>query len=246
MSRLRGRFIWREAMTNDVAKTRAFYAGLFGWTYSEMPMGEQRTYVIIENGGTGIGGIMKNPPGVPTHWESYVDVSDVDAVIASAKAQGGGSHWGPIDVPEVGRMGGVHAADRAALSVMNPIGPDQAPPERPLPGAFCWESLTTKDVDGAKAFWTAVLPWQASTGAGYATFAIAPGPENQIADITPTQDGPAAWLTFVVVTTLEDATAKAQSLGGKVVAPPFPVPGIGRIAVIVDDQASAIGLFEPG
>jgi predicted enzyme related to lactoylglutathione lyase len=41
------------------------------------------------------------------------------------------------------------------------------------------------------------------------------------------------------------SAAEAGKLGGKVVAPPFDVPEVGRIAVVLDPQGAAIGLFKP-
>ncbi len=253
MAKHDGRFIWRETMTQDAGKTKAFYGGLFGWSFEDRPMGEMGTYTIIhrEKGDAmGIGGIMQAGPQqkqIPTHWVSYASVPSVDASIAAAKANGGDAPWGPMDVPNVGRMAGIMAFDKAMLAVMTPEGPDQAPPARPPVGAFCWETLSTSDVDRAKKFWTAVCPWKASTGAGMPTFSVGEGMENQVADIQTAQGPvPPNWLTFVVVEKIEPSCDKAGALGGKVMMPAMAVPGIGRIAVILDPLGAALGLFEPG
>jgi predicted enzyme related to lactoylglutathione lyase len=249
MTKHMGRVIWRETMTKDVAKAKAFYGGLFGWSFKDMDMGPGGIYPIIENGGVGIGGMMALTPEmakVPAHWTSYVAVKDVDAAVATATQHGGGKTWGPMDVPNVGRMGGVHGFDGAALSIMKPEGPDQERPARPPVGSFCWETLTTADVDRAKTFWSAVCGWQTFAGGGMPTFGVAAGMENQVADIQPAQGPvPPNWLTYVVVEKIEPSCEKAAKLGGKVMMPAMPVPGIGRIAVIVDDQGAALGLFEP-
>jgi len=43
-----------------------------------------------------------------------------------------------------------------------------------------------------------------------------------------------------------DVTAKkAARLRGKVVMEPFNVPDVGRIAVLLDPQGAAIGIFKP-
>jgi predicted enzyme related to lactoylglutathione lyase len=245
-----GRFIWREAMTQDVAKSKAFYGGLFGWEFDEMNMGDMGTYTIIKNGGRGIGGLMQFGPdkkAIPTHWASYVAVKNVDEAIAAAVRLGGKSHWGPMDVPQTGRMAGVMGFDGAALAVMTPEGPDQPRDARPPVGSFCWETLTTTDIERAKNFWTAVCGWMTSTGAGMPTFGVGEGMENQVADIqTAEGEAPANWLTFVVVSQIEPSCEKAIGLGGQVALPATDVPSIGRIAVILDDQGAALGLFEPG
>lgn len=243
-----GRFIWRESMSQNAAKTKAFYGGLFGWKFEDMSMPGMGTYTIIKNGDTGIGGIMQFRPDqaqVPTHWASYVSVADVDAAIATANKLGGKAHWGPIDVPNTGRMAGIMGFDGAALAVMKPTGPDQPREPRPPVGSFCWETLSTADMDRARTFWTAVTGWKASTGAGMPTFSVGDGMENQVADIQKAQAPvPPNWLTFVVVAKIEPACEKAQKLGGKVMMPAMAIPTVGRIAVILDDQGAAIGLFE--
>jgi hypothetical protein len=247
-----GRVIWRETMTKDVAKAKAFYGALFGWTFKDMEMGPGGTYGVIENGGKGIGGIMKQPPGmeaVPAMWTSYVAVPDVDASVAAAKSSGGQVPWGPTDVEGVGRMATVLGFDGTAIAVMKPSPRDEsmAPPTgRPPAGDFCWETLTTADVDRAKTFWTSVMPWKASSGAGMPTFSVGDGMENQVADIQPTRGPvPPNWLTYVVVAKIEPAAEKALQLGGKLMMPAMAIPNVGRIGVILDDQGAALGLFEP-
>lgn len=254
MSKHLGRFIWRELMSQDLDKTKAFYGGLCGWSFDAMDMGPMGTYTIVKNGEKGIGGVMQltadkvKPDGtpVPTHWASYVEVKDVDACIAAAIKLGGKSHWGPMDVPNTGRMAGIMGFDGAALAVMTPTGPEQERDARPPLGAFCWETLTTRDMDRAKNFWTAVCGWKTASGAGMPTFGVGEGMEDQVADIQTAQGPvPANWLTFVVVAKIEAGCEKATKLGGKVVMPAMSVPNIGRIAVVLDDQGAAIGLFEP-
>ncbi len=247
-----GRVIWRETLTKDADKAKAFYGALFGWTFKDVEMGPAGSYRLIERDGKEIGGIMKQPPGmeaIPACWTSYVAVPDVDASIAAAKSGGGQVPWGPIDVEGIGRMATVVGFDGAAISAMRPSprGAGMTPPiGRPAPGEFCWESLTTADVDRAKTFWTSVMPWTASTGAGMATFAVGEGMANQIADIQPTRGPvPPNWLTYVVVAKIEPAAEKAVQLGGTLMMPAMAIPNVGRIAVILDDQGAALGLFEP-
>lgn len=245
-----GRMIWREAMTKDVEKAKAFYGALFGWAFKDMPMGPEHTYTIVENAGKGIGGVMGPTPetaSAPACWLAYVSVPDVDAAAAAAKAGGGQVVWGPVDIEGVGRMATIVGFDGATISVMKPTPMGETPPRgRPAVGEFCWETLTTADVAKAKAFWTSVMPWKVSSGVGMDTFAVGDGMENQVADIQTAQGPvPPNWLSFVVVEKLEPANEKVAKLGGTVMMPGIAVPGIGRIAVVLDDQGAALGLFEP-
>jgi predicted enzyme related to lactoylglutathione lyase len=56
---------------------------------------------------------------------------------------------------------------------------------------------------------------------------------------------PAHWLAYVTVEAVDETAARAASLGGRIVALPFDVPGVGRVAVLVDPLGATIGLFKP-
>lgn len=78
-----GTFGWNELMTTDVAKSKAFFSKLIGWTTSEMPMpGGQGTYTLLHCGGKPVAGMMPMTgdawKGVPAHWMAYIAVDDVD------------------------------------------------------------------------------------------------------------------------------------------------------------------------
>ncbi len=59
------------------------------------------------------------PGNIPPHWLPYFVVTDCDAAVDKAKAEGGKAHMTPIDIPNVGRFaaladpqGGVRGARR--------------------------------------------------------------------------------------------------------------------------------------
>jgi len=83
-------FCWNELLTTDIRKAESFYISLFGWTVTKHDMGEFE-YTMFMNGDKPIGGMMQMPQdkeGVPSHWMSYVSVSDVDASVNKAKSLG--------------------------------------------------------------------------------------------------------------------------------------------------------------
>jgi predicted enzyme related to lactoylglutathione lyase len=93
-------FVHIELQTQDLEKSKKFYAGMFDWKLEEIP---GMDYTIINVGeGTG-GGMMKKPdPGIPDNWLSYILVDDVAA--STKKAQTLGATIGK-DVTEVPGMG---------------------------------------------------------------------------------------------------------------------------------------------
>jgi predicted enzyme related to lactoylglutathione lyase len=79
-------FVHIELQTQDVEKSKKFYASLFDWKLEEIP---GMDYTIINVGeGTG-GGMMKKPvPGTPDNWLPYILVADVAASTKKAHALG--------------------------------------------------------------------------------------------------------------------------------------------------------------
>ena len=54
------------------------------------------------------------------------------------------------------------------------------------------------------------------------------------------------YVTFYVqVDDLEGYLAKAESMGGKTIITPMPVPGVGSIAMFTDPEGHVVGLFKP-
>ena len=235
-------------MTNDVEAAKGFYGELLGWSFESMQMGPESTYWLVSVGGKQRGGMMKLPAEIqaPPHWMSYVSVEDVDATVAKAKAAGGQVPMGPMTMESVGTMALIMDPEGAATMAFRGADPDPVP-ERPSPGEFCWESLSTKDSEAAKKFYGEVYGWKASSfGGAMTTFGVADGMEGQVADVqAPPPGAPSFWNTHVVVENLADRVARAEKLGGKVLMGDIDVPGIGHIGVVQDPQGAIIALFQP-
>jgi predicted enzyme related to lactoylglutathione lyase len=113
-------FVHVELATDDLAKAREFYTGLFDWQLEEVP---GMDYTLIKVGeGTG-GGMMKNPvPGTPAHWLAYVLVADVKVATEKAVSLGGTVCKGVTEVPGFGWFSVITDPTGAALALwqMNP------------------------------------------------------------------------------------------------------------------------------
>jgi len=118
-----GAFHWNELMTRDVAKAKAFYASVCGWTYQDMEV-DGMTYTVAMAGEQPAGGIfdMSGPEheGMPEHWGGYVAVPDADAAVEAAKAAGGEVLQAPFDVTGVGRIAVLKDAGGAMIGVIKP------------------------------------------------------------------------------------------------------------------------------
>ena len=78
-----------EIPSKDPAASAKFYGEVFGWKFSEMPMGGD-TYHLYETAEGGIGGGIHNPPeGMPRQMINYVAVDEIEPIVASVESNGG-------------------------------------------------------------------------------------------------------------------------------------------------------------
>ena len=114
-------FCHLELATTDLAKAKAFYSGLFSWGLEDMDMGPGGTYTLIKPGEGPGGGMMKHPiPGAPSAWLAYVQVDDIKASTAKAKALGATIMKDVMDVMGHGQMSVLIDPTGAALALWQP------------------------------------------------------------------------------------------------------------------------------
>lgn len=115
-----GALCWAELMTKDLDAAEAFYSTLFGWSLTR-GTGGGMTYTEASMGGEPFAGLFKPDwPGaehIPSHWNPYFAVADVDASAAKAKALGGLILQEPMDIEKVGRFAAIQEPGGAAFSV---------------------------------------------------------------------------------------------------------------------------------
>lgn len=114
-----GEFSWNELVTQDVARSKKFYTGLFGW--KTQAFGKGADYTLFKQGKDMVGGLMKCPrPGLPSHWLAYVTVADVDKTAKKAEKLGAKIVMPPFDVPTVGRIAVLIDPQGAAIGIFKP------------------------------------------------------------------------------------------------------------------------------
>ncbi|HKE79456.1 MAG TPA: VOC family protein [Solirubrobacteraceae bacterium] len=226
---------WVDLATPDVDASARFYGELFGWDLvSAGPVEETGGYGMFKLRGrsvAGVGPLMQE--GQPQVWSTYVSTDDADAVAARATEAGGTVIVEPMDVMDAGRMAFVVHPAAGAIGVWQPgrtIGAELVNE----PGAVGWSELHTRDVDGAKGFYSAVFGWtpQPFGDTGYTIFQLGDQP---VAGMQPmSDDAPASWLTYFEVGDCDATVAKAQELGGSEAWPAMEMEGVGRFAGLAD------------
>jgi hypothetical protein len=111
----------------------------------------------------------------------------------------------------------------------------------------------TRDVEGAKKFYADTLGWSYDAmpmpgGGGTYWLATMDGePVGGILDISGPEFGqvPESWMAYIAVDDVDARVAKAVKAGAKLMKPAFDVPGVGRIAILMQPDGAGIGWMTP-
>ncbi len=116
-------------------------------------------------------------------------------------------------------------------------------------GTFCWIELATSDRPAATAFYTKLFGWTTSE--------VPMEPDNpyvllqkngtNVAALYKRRDDnvPPNWASYIAVDNVDASAEKVKSLGGQVVAGPFDVMDMGRMAMAMDPAGAAFALWQP-
>ncbi len=121
-----------EIHATDIASAKEFYSGLFGWTFSPMPGGEELDYHLIEGSRIGMdagltGGLMRRigeapSAGAPIRGGTMTfDVADCDDRYTWALENGGAEALPPTDYPGIGRCAYVEDGQGNVVGFITPV-----------------------------------------------------------------------------------------------------------------------------
>jgi predicted enzyme related to lactoylglutathione lyase len=251
-----GEFCWVDLATTDVDGAKAFYNGLLGVEAVDAPGDPEETggYGFLMKDGKMIGGIgpVQSDEGHPA-WSSYIKVEDTDAMAQAVKEAGGEVFFGPADLPnDSGRVAMLRDPEGAFIGV---IQQNRHPGAQVVnePGAWTWNNLLTRDLEGAQDFYGKVFGWRATHNEeappGILMWQVEGQrwPEGlgglmQITDELPA-DMPAHWQVYFVVESMDEAIERATSAGAKLGFGPIDVP-VARLATLVDPQGAVVSILE--
>jgi predicted enzyme related to lactoylglutathione lyase len=243
-----GTFSWCDLTTADQDGAKAFYCELFGWTAEDMPVGDGVVYSMMLRDGKRVAAISPQPErqrdaGAPTMWNSYISVTDADAIVERAKELGGAAHAPAFDVMDAGRLAVLQDPEGAFFMVWQ-AGQVHGAELVTDTGALVWNELATADLDAATAFYGELFGWT------FNPFEGSPAPYSVIVNAGRSNGGiaqpetavPPCWLPYFGVADLDAALATVERLGGRTHLGPMELP-MARVALAVDPQGAAFWLY---
>ena len=119
-------------------------------------------------------------------------------------------------------------------------------------GQFHWNELMTRDVARAKKFYGDAMGWTFDSmptpdGGTYVLAMAGDTPAGGMFDINGAEYAGTAegWMSYIAVDDVDARVKMATKAGAKVMKPPFDVPGVGRIAILLEPGGAGIGWMTP-
>jgi predicted enzyme related to lactoylglutathione lyase len=117
-------------------------------------------------------------------------------------------------------------------------------------GDFSWTELMTRDVDGAKKFYSEVLGWKMEDmpmgearpyivlkAGGEAVGGIMLMPKSVPPQVPP------HWAAYVTVEDVDATAKKAKEAGATLIVPPTDIPKVGRFCTFEDPQGAVLSVI---
>jgi uncharacterized protein len=118
------------------------------------------------------------------------------------------------------------------------------------PGVPSWVDLATPDLEGTRAFYSALFGWTPMVSpepeaGGYTNFLL---DGKAVAGVGPImgEGQPPAWTTYVATDNVDETTNLVEKAGGHVLLAPMDVMEYGRMAVFMDPTGAAFAAWQAG
>lgn len=254
MANPHGSFIWYELMTPDQDASKAFYDAVMPFSIEPEPSGATDYRMLVAPDGL-VGGVLKitddmAAAGARPAWVGYIGVDDVDATVAGVKQQGGGVLLPPHDFPGVGRFAMVTDPHGAPFYVMRPTPPADDPdatstafaPERV--GHVAWNEHSSTDHKAALGFYGALFGHEnnETMAMPMGDYAFIDHHGTRIGAAHSSGEGPAHWLFYWHVPSVNETVGKITAAGGTLIIGPHEVPGGQHIVIASDPHGATFGV----
>ena len=247
---------WTDLSTTDQNGAKEFYSKIFGWEYQDIPMGDDQVYSMATIDGSEAAAIFtqvaqESEAGVPSHWNVYIAVDDLDAIASKLPDLGGTLIADELDEDESGRMMVAQDPSGAFISFWQAkenIGAEV----RDEHGALTWAEVLTSDQESAGKFYSELLDvtimdsgMPTPEGDPYHMIFVDGEPTAGIMTLPPNlveMNVPPHWEVYFRVDDAHAVAEKAASMGAQIMFGPEVLPMVGTIGVLQDPQGAVFGI----
>ncbi|HLS80349.1 MAG TPA: VOC family protein [Steroidobacter sp.] len=234
---VRGRFVWRELSTPDVAGAHMFYSKALGWKTQSWDQDPSYSMFVGPSGPLG-GSVQETtqPPG----WLPFISTDDVAATEEEARAMGATVVKERTDMPNGGTYAVLIDPQGARFGVYTAANGASAQQDVAKPGEFSWNELAATDWRAAFDFYSKLFGWEriaehdmGPMGA-YLLFGWDGQQKGGMFDKPAGMGGDPMWLGYVRVKDLDRTLEKVKAARGSLINGPMEVPGGDWIAQFLD------------
>jgi predicted enzyme related to lactoylglutathione lyase len=172
---------WVDTVAHDLDEAMHFYAGLFGWEFTDaIPAEAPGNYLIATLDGTDVAAIgSPDSDDEAATWRTYIAVDDADSTVKAVEAAGGSVTLAPVDAGPGGRQAvcvDPRGAEFRLWQARKRLGAQLVN----VPGAWNFSDLQTTDPHAAAAFYSPLFGWEIDD-VGFATIVRRPGYGDHLA-----------------------------------------------------------------
>lgn len=244
---------WVDLQTPDQSAAKDFYTALFGWSYDERRTLDDTVYSVALLRDLRVAGIGPLPSGsslagTPARWNTFLSVDDIDTATAKVEPSGGHLDLPAFDVAHVGRMATLTDPTGAEVHLWQSHEHIGAALVNEA-GTLVWNELITDRPDAALDFYRSVV------GLDSVAMPIPGGDDYTVLQVRgdgvggcirpPAPDVPNHWHVYFCTDDADATVTKATAEGGALMADPFELPTVGRMAVLEDPQGAVFSILEP-
>jgi predicted enzyme related to lactoylglutathione lyase len=241
---------WVDLLSSDYAASKAFYSGLFGWTFDEAS-DQFGGYVTYSSDGFSVAGMAHNRPetGMPDFWSTYLATDDVDVTFAAATSAGASVFMPAMAVGDVGKMAMLGDTSGGAFGLWQ-AGTHTGFNKYNEPGSVAWDEYHSKDFKASTDFYAKVFGWNWDVTSDTDDFRYNTASVDgqtvagmmDSASFLPAEV-PSMWTVYFSVANADDSIARVLELGGEIRMAAEDTP-FGRIADLIDSTGAGFKLHQ--
>lgn len=247
-----GEFCWVDLVAHDMKAAIEYYKAVFGWEADVQDTHGGPPYAMFKRKAENVGGIGQmseemKAQGIPPMWNSYINVNDIDAIVARATELGATVTVPVMQVMDAGKLAFIMDNVGASVAFWQPGQHCGASLVNEV-GCFCWNELATREPEKSRQFYSDLLGWNFDVNENSPSpYWMIKNDGRQNGGVIQMTEGwgeaPPHWAVYFTVADIDAFIDKHKSLGGTAHCEPFEMQ-VGRMAVVADPQGASFSVIQ--